>query len=124
MPAGTFAPGDVMRVKGRVRCVSSPTNEALNVRVFLGTSQLFVNSAINPNQDERVIFDLTMQVLSATSAMVTTMYVNTDGAVYDGSPLNAVTIVTNADQILSVTARGVTGGTDTFRLESLAVWKN
>ena len=124
IPAGTFVPGDVMRVKGRVRCVSSPTNEAMNVRVFLGTSQLFVNNAVNPNQDERVIFDITMQVLSATSAMVTTTYINTDGAVLDGSTFNAIAIVTNADQVLSVTARGVTGGTDTFRLESLAVWKN
>jgi hypothetical protein len=127
VPAGVLRAGDIVRIKGRVRVTVGATTDTLAVKVKYGSLAVLSVSATDYAADSCVSFDITLKVLSATTAAVTSLYVAGvlgTATMKDGSILGAQTIVTATAVDVTVTADWSQDSTDAAVLEDLAVWKN
>lgn len=127
VPAGALVAGDVLRIRGRVRVTVGATTDTLATKVKFGTAILLSVAATDYAADSCVSFDITMKVLSTTTASLVSLYVAGvigTATTRDGSPLGALTIATATAQDVTVTATWSQATTDASVLEELIVWKN
>lgn len=127
IPAGTFQAGDVLRIKGRVRVTVGATTDTLAVKVKLGSLAVLSVSATDYAADSCVTFDISVKMMSATTAVVTSLYVAGalgSATAKDGSPLGSQTVANASAQDVTVTADWSADSTDAAVLEDLACWKN
>ena len=127
VPAGALRAGDVLHIRGRVRVTVGATTDTLATKVKFGALAVLSVAATDYAADSCVSFDITMKVLSATTASLVSLYVAGvigTATTRDGSPLGALTIATATAQDVTVTATWSQATTDAAVLEELIVWKN
>lgn len=127
VPAGALRVGDIVRIKGRVRVTIGGSADTLAIKVKYGALAVLSVAATDYAADSCVSFDITLKVLSATTAAVTSLYVAGvlgTATMKDGSILGAQTIATATAVDVTVTADWSADSVDAAVLEDLAIWKN
>ena len=75
VPAGALRVGDIVRIKGRVRVTAGATADTLAIKVKYGALAVLSVAATDYAADSCVTFDITVKVLSATTAAITSLFV-------------------------------------------------